>query len=321
MTLLLLFLLAVVLSATFSGLETGIYTTSRLRLFLDEQAGVRAARRARGLLADMPSLLTILLVANNMANQAATTLAQLALVAWDVPSREVVGTVLVTTVLFLLAESVPKAAFHRHREGLLYPVLPLLLVARALLYHVTLPISWCASLLQRAVRARSGGGRGGPGRGEAGQAVLRAGAAEGFLTPFQERVARGVLSMRSRTAGEEAVPLAARATCRLGRPGVELPPGSRDHRVLVLDEAGRVPLGWVPLARLWTPGGFRAARRDELQPVVRVEGAAGLDRVYVHLDRSGAPFAVVEAAGELRVLDATGLRQRVMGAGPAGARS
>lgn len=308
---LLLFVLAVLLSATFSGLETGIYTTSRLRLFLDEQAGVEAARRARRLLADMPSLLTILLVANNMANQAATYLSQLLLVQWEVPSREVVGTVAVTVILFLLAESVPKAAFHRHREGLLYPVMPVLLVARALLHHVTLPISWCAALLQKAVRSRAGGAkkRAGPG-----QAMLRAGAAEGFLTPFQERVSRGVLSMRSRTAGDEAVPVTACATSRLGRPGVDLPAGSRDHRVLVLDGRGRVALGWVPLARLWTPEGFRAARRDELQPVVRVEGAAGLDRVYVHLDRSGAPFAVVGSGAELRVLDASWLRQRVMGA-------
>ena len=38
---------------------------------------------------------------------------------WEVPQRELVGTLGVTLILFLLAESVPKSAFGRARERLL----------------------------------------------------------------------------------------------------------------------------------------------------------------------------------------------------------
>jgi len=143
--------------------------------------------------------------------------------------------------------------------------------------------------------------------------VLRGGVAEGFLSGFQSRVADGVLAMRTRTAGDEARPLAAFATAQLGRAGVDLPVGTRDHRVLVLEgEEGRV-LGWMPLAQLWSQDGFRSPRRAEVQPVARVEAREGLDRVYVDLDRTRAAFAILP---DRRVVDANLLRQAVMGEAP-----
>ena len=305
---LVLFLLAVLASALFSGLETGLYTTSRLRLHLDAQGGVRAAARARALLEDMPTLLTVLLVANNAANQAATLLAQLVLVGWGVQEPELVGTVGVSATLFLLAESVPKNAFHRARERLLYPTLPVLSAAHALLRWPTWPLTAVARWLARVAERRQ---QGTPEAG--GHAVLRAGAREGFLTAFQERVARGVLAMRSRRAADEALPLAAFPTTRAGVPGITRPEGSREHRVLVLDSGGERVVGWMPAAALYTAEGPRAVRRRETRPLVEISPETGLDRVYVQLDRVGAPFAVVRVGDEVRVLGLNRLRERVMG--------
>ena len=317
------FPIAVVLSALFSGLETGIYTTSRLRLFLDAQDGVRAAKKARELLADIPGLLSVLLVANNVANWGASFSAQAILIAAGVQNSELVGTLAVTVVLFLCSESVPKSAFRRGRERLLYPCMPLLAASDWLLSRLVAPISWFAEQLTRVVQQRLGGAARGGGRR---QAVLDAGASEGFLTGFQNRVARGVLAMRSRTAGDEALPLERFPTvCLAGDEGgswppevpdtqrrgaVRLPTGSREHRCLVLDPRGQRVLGWTPLAVLWQPEGFRSPRRNELQPVVRVEAATGLDLAYVDLDRRQAPFAVLP---DRRILDANLLRQAVMG--------
>lgn len=306
-----LFVASVLLSALFSGLETGLYTTSRLRLFLDDHAGLRAARQARRLLADMPTLLSVLLVANNLANYAASYVAQVLLVEWSVGSPELVGTVGVSAVLFLLAESVPKSAFRRHRERLLYPALPFLQVAYRLLRWPTWPLTWFARRLSTAVRRRVGVEVTVPGEREA---MLATGAAEGFLTAFQERVARGVLAMRSRRVDEEVLPLQRFPHARLGSDEVVLPAGRRDHRALVLDAEGRSVVGWLPLARLRRMEGWRAPRLEELRRVPQVDGALGLDRLYVILDGSGAPFAVVsDAEGVRGVVDATGLRQRVMG--------
>lgn len=305
-----LFVLAVVLSAAYSGLETGIYTTSRLRLFLDARAGIRAAAKARALLADMPELLTILLVANNMANQAATLLAQRLLEDWHVGSKALVGTLGVSAILFIFAESAPKSAFRQRREQLLYPTLPVLLVARALLRHVTLPVTWCARLLEASVRRRA---RLGSAEASGAASVLRTGAAEGFLTPFQQRVAQGVLDMRSGLAADAALGLGHFPVARLGRTGLELPPGCRDHRVLVLAADGGSVVGWVALAALWSAQGIREPRPAELGQVTVVEPAMTLDRVYINLDRSGAPFAVLRRPDGLAVLDVNRLRQRIMG--------
>ena len=305
-----LFALAVVLSAVFSGLETGIYTTSRLRLFLDARAGVGSAAKAQSLLTDMPELLTILLVANNMANQAATLLAQQLLEDWNVQARALVGTLGVSAILFVFAESVPKSAFRQRRERLLYPTLPVLLVARALLRYPTLPVVWCARLLESSVRRRFQGGAASL-SGE--PSVLRTGAAEGFLTPFQQRVAHGVLEMRRGLAGDAALDLAHFPVARLGQSGVNLPEGCRDHRALVLAEDGRSVKGWVALATLWTGTGMRAPGLGDLGKVTVVEPTMTLDRVYVHLDQSGAPFAVLRRTDGLAVLDVNRLRQRIMG--------
>ncbi|MFT7465059.1 MAG: CBS domain containing-hemolysin-like protein [Pseudohongiellaceae bacterium] len=308
-----LFALAVVLSAAFSGLETGIYTTSRLRLFLDARSGIRAAARARALLTDMPELLTILLVANNMANQAATLLAQQLLDEWDVGSRAVVGTLGVSAILFIFAESVPKSAFRRRKEELLYPCLPVLLVARTLLRHLTLPVTWCARLLESTVRRRS---QSGGGDLSGAQSVLLTGAAEGFLTSFQQRVAEGVLEMRSGLAADAALDISHFPVARIGRQGLVMPENCRDHRALVLAADGRSVVGWAPLAALWSPQGPREPKISELSKVTVVEPATTLDRVYINLDRSGAQFAVLHRSDGLAVLDVSRLRQRIMGTLP-----
>lgn len=310
MIMLALLVLALVSSALFSGMETGLYTTSRLRLYLDAEAGSRAARRASLLLQDMPMLLTVLLVANNLANWTASYAAQVLLLEMEVAAPEVMGTVVLSAALFLFGESLPKSVFRRGRERILYPVMPILMGTYFLLSWPARPLSWFATRLAAAVRRRSGPSAPSLSPGEA---MVRTGAVEGLLTPFQERVARGILAMRSRTALQEAQPIEAFARCRMGHPGVEMPPGHRDQRVLVQDLDGHVA-GWVPLAQLRDGGGLRSPRRDELQRVTHVESTMRLDRVYIALDGSQSPFAVVTEAGRVvGVVDTNRLRERVMG--------
>lgn len=307
---LLLCLLALVLSATYSGLESGIYATSRLRIYLDAAAGHHAARSAQRLLGNLPLLLTVLLVAQNLANWALSLLVQVLLERQQVGQTALLGTVLVTVVLFVFGESVPKSVFRRTRESLLYPAMPLLVGAHLLLGRMVMPVAAIARWLIRVVQSRMGAGRQGSDERED---LLRAGAAEGFLSPFQQRVASGILSMRNRTAGEEAHPVEEHPHARLGHADISLPQGTREHQVVVLDEVGERVVGWVPMATLWEDGGFRAPVPRDLRPVAHVEAATSLDRVYSALDRSGAPFAALLGDGGPRVLDSGHLRRRVMG--------
>ena len=150
-------LLAVVLSAGFSGLETGLYATSRLRIVLDAAAGDAAARRLQRMLVDLPRLLTVLLLANNICNWAASLLAQVVLEQAGVAQTALVGTVLVTGVLFVFGESAPKSAFRRGQHRWLYPASRLLAGAWCLLSVPALPVarlaSWLGGRVQRRARA------------------------------------------------------------------------------------------------------------------------------------------------------------------------
>jgi CBS domain containing-hemolysin-like protein len=302
--------IALLVSAIYSGLETGIYATSRLRIYLDAAAGQRAAQSAQRLLGNLPLLLTVLLVAQNLANWALSLLVQVVLEQNGVGQTALMGTLLVTVVLFVFGESVPKSVFRRSRETLLYPAMPLLLGAHLLLARIVFPVAWMARKLTLMVQARMGLHR--PGEGER-EDLLHAGAAEGFLSQFQQRVAQGVLSMRNRTAGEEASAVSDHPHVRLGQSDVTLPQGTNEHQIVVLDRDGANVVGWVPMATLWEGRGFRPPESRDVRPVARVDASTSLDRVYSTLDRTGAPFAALVGAGEPRVLDSNHLRRRVMG--------
>ncbi len=297
-----LLLVSVILSGMFAGLETGLYTTSRLRLYLDDQAGLAAAKHARRLLGRMPRLLAVLLIGNNLVNYAASFAAQDLLRALGVRQTELIGTLMLSPALFILGEAAPKRAFARARERLLYPAMPALMVAHALLAPLTGPVVALTAWLQRVVARRSG--RVPRARDE----VLSSGVAEGLLTPFQQRVADGVMALRTRTAGQEGHGPEDFPRAQLGRSGVQLPAGCREPRALVLSHEGDEIVGWVPLAQVVGPG--RTARRADLRPVVRVGESTTLDRVYVLLDRARTPFALLPDG---RVVDLGRLRERIMG--------
>jgi len=310
MSAIVLLLAGLIASAGMSGMEVGLYVTSRLRVALDAAAGKAAAIAIQRSLSELPLALTLLLVANNLAHELVSLQTQVLLERWGFQRSGLVGTALVTGVLFVFGESVPKSAFNRWKHELLYPVAPALAFLRLALGWLALPLSRAAERIASWLPAPSRGPAGNPTEREA---LLSTGAAEGLMSPFQQRVARGVLALRGRTADAEARPAGDLPTAQLGQPGVRLPAGTREHRVLVLDESGRRVAGWVPLAALWTPEGFRPPARRDLRPVVRVEPTSGLDRVYLALDRSEAPFATLVGEGPAAVIDVDRLRLRVMG--------
>ncbi|MFV2070846.1 MAG: CNNM domain-containing protein, partial [Pirellulales bacterium] len=137
---LLLLVLAVLLSAFFSGSETGFYRATRVRLVLDARRGDSIAR---GLLwlTNRPTLfVATTLVGNNVANW----LASLAIVmgvhhlfseSSHVP--EVIGPIVMAPVVFLYGELLPKHVFYLAPNRLLRRCGPLLLICTALFLPVS----------------------------------------------------------------------------------------------------------------------------------------------------------------------------------------
>jgi putative hemolysin len=135
-------LITVFLSAAFSGLETGIYRLSRLRLRLGEEKGdlkyVLLGRAMR----DASALLLTLLVANNLVNYLATSsVTYLFLTVAPDHAAELLATLLTAPLLFVFAESVPKNIF-LYRADVVTPYLGpfLYVVHKALTWSGIVPL-------------------------------------------------------------------------------------------------------------------------------------------------------------------------------------
>jgi len=129
-------ILAILLSAFFSGTETGIYCANRARLQLKVRQGdVRAARLAH-LLSEEGSTLTVTLIGVNLADYLTTTAAAfffLEVLQWSEPKVEFYTIAFVAPVLFVFANVVPKNLFQMHADVLMpLCALPLQLAGRIL---------------------------------------------------------------------------------------------------------------------------------------------------------------------------------------------
>jgi len=118
----LLLLVLVLLSALFSGSETGFYSVSDLRLEADAKAGRGSARWIKRLLGDESGLLITILIGNNLAIELVTLLGEhqlsgsgLVPAAW----MDLVLTLTLTPILFFFAELLPKDLFRRRPYSLL----------------------------------------------------------------------------------------------------------------------------------------------------------------------------------------------------------
>ena len=109
-------------SALYSGLETGAYRLNRVMLHIDKQRGNKRAKVVDGLLDHQTSLLSTLLIGNNITNQLGTASLAVLLSMWGFDDWQSVlwNTIIVTPILFVFGETLPKDLFAAHPEKLVY---------------------------------------------------------------------------------------------------------------------------------------------------------------------------------------------------------
>ncbi len=202
-------LIGILASAAFSGLETGTYVLNRVRLDLRAAHGDRQALRIKRLLSRPQELLTALLIATNTANFAVTTVTVSLFAMAEIDSADLLTTLLVAPVLFVLGEVVPKNLFQRTGETLTYRL-------AWLASGATLICRWTglAPLLTAFSRGliwlwggadRRAADPAGPGHRV--RALLAEGHAHGVLTTFQSQMADRVVGLPNTTVAEVMVPL------------------------------------------------------------------------------------------------------------------
>ncbi|HET7649449.1 MAG TPA: HlyC/CorC family transporter [Gammaproteobacteria bacterium] len=140
-------LLLLIVSAFFSGSETGLISLNRHRLRHLSHAGHRGARLAERLWQRPDRFIGIVLLGNTLSNIAASALATLIALRIGGDSAVLVMTVLLALVVLIFAEVAPKTLAALHPERFAFPASYILLPLLQLLY----PLVWLVNLFANSV--------------------------------------------------------------------------------------------------------------------------------------------------------------------------
>jgi CBS domain containing-hemolysin-like protein len=210
---LLVVILTVLLSAIYSGLETGVYRLSRLRLRLGAEKGQLRYVWLRRTMQEGSGPLLSLLVANNLANYAATSSTTYLFMSLVSSQRaaELLATSVTAPLLFVLAESLPKNIFLYRADVLTAFFAPLLFLTHRVL-------SWCGivpllRLLSQAFARLIGSPVTSPVAMSSAQkhqirAILRDTHEEGLLSPVQTEIIDRIINVPSLRLKAVMVPFA-----------------------------------------------------------------------------------------------------------------
>lgn len=293
-----LFLIGLSLSAFFSGSETGLYRVSRTRLVLDGLSGSRAARALVWLVNHPAIFVATTLVGNNAANYL-TSLSIVMAVSMLVDGNstaELLGPMLMTPIVFVFGELLPKYLYYHAPYRLLRATRPFLLTATVLFA----PVSVLLGLLGHALRMLTGETpfqlRLGMARGELDQ-VLRAGHEAGILAAGQRALAQRLFE-----AGNQPAVLFGVPPGRL--PMVDMPVDAetarqrarrRNHPIVLVRKAGRI------VGFLWYADLCVGEPTLEPLPVIRGRTSERHLRVLLRLYDARSYVAVLyDERGDLR---------------------
>jgi CBS domain containing-hemolysin-like protein len=265
-------IVGVVLSAFFSGSETGFYRVNRVRLVLDALGGSVVAR---GLivLTNRPSIfVATVLVGNNIANylvSLAIVLGAQALYGSESLASQIAAPIILSPLLFIYGELMPKSLFYEAPNRLLRSCGPPLLFCTVLFLPVT-TLLWAMSRLLEIISGES------PQKVQLAlarrelQQVLDEGHEAGILHPAQRALAQGLFSVANQTVDRFVIPQVRVPRVREGAPIAEIRNFARRHRLSAVPVEGKSPdrplLGYYLAVELYLNG-----ETPPLRPLVTIK--------------------------------------------------
>ncbi|MCP3906170.1 MAG: DUF21 domain-containing protein [Planctomycetes bacterium] len=306
-------LVGFLLSAVYSGLETGLYTLNPVRLAVLAARGAPAAIALRRRMRRPTRLLTVLLIGTNASNYLGT---------WGIAElmhRAGIGDVMlivlnaaiITPLLFIFAETLPKDLFRTHTDHWTYWLAPVITVSRwAFTITGVLPLVG----LFTTVTNRLLGGYTTQGAVSARQRMsqlIREGVGAGVVTHLQARLTDRALAMNEQRVEQVMVPWSNVATlpADAGREAREALIGARNFsRLPVVEPGGRVVgvVSWVD-AMLERDAPTRSLMRPPLFLGDEMDLLEGL----ALMRRKRAPMAIVRGADGGRAVGIVTLKDMV----------
>jgi len=210
MWILLMLAAGMLLSAFFSGSETGFYRVTRVRLVLDGRGGDPVARALLWLTNNPSLFVATTLIGNNLANyltSLAIVLAVQLIVHGQSYLAELLAPILLAPILFIFGELLPKNLFFHAPNLLLRRAGPFFLLC-TILFAPASALLWALGRGLRYVLGKS------PdlvrltlARYELAR-VLEEGQAAGILRPIQQKLSQGLFAEANRTVKNFYTPIA-----------------------------------------------------------------------------------------------------------------
>lgn len=203
-----LLIAGILLSAFFSGSETGFYRVSRLRLVLSSLDGDRIASKLLWLINNPSLFVATTLIGNNVANYV-TSLAIVLLTrsVSDSSILEMIAPVLMSPMLFVYGELLPKNLFFQAPNKLLKLAGPLFLLFSAL-FAPAVAILWALSrVLEKSLGQSPNRVQLTLARKELGQ-LFEEGQEVGILQPAQRLLSQNFAAVASTPVREVCTPIA-----------------------------------------------------------------------------------------------------------------
>jgi putative hemolysin len=281
-------------SAVFSGAETGAYQFNRTRLQLALAEGSAPARLLQHLTGDLTAFVVVCLIGTNLANNLVSFASTLAIqeLGWSAP--ELIATLAIAPLLFLLGELAPKELFRRQPDRFLYLVAPFM----ALATFVFMPLAWCLSGVTAllAVLGLRGDG-GGDLRGEERlRQAIAAGREGGTLTAYQTTLARNIFSLRSRTVSHAMTVLSDVDMLEITGDLEEARTYARHsgrRRLPVFEHKRSEVVGVIDLYELLFEERPGLTVRNYVEPALEISPQEKVAEALVRLRRARTPLAVV----------------------------
>ena len=146
--------LCIVGSGFGSGSETALVSASRTRLQHMASEGLRSARFALGILNQRERILAATLIVTNVFNIAAGAIATVSFQRWIGSLAPIAATVVMTCVLLVISEIVPKAYFRHHADQMMVKTAVVWKFFSWILAPITFPVEVLTNLVFRLFGSR-----------------------------------------------------------------------------------------------------------------------------------------------------------------------
>ena len=290
-------------SALYSGMETGAYTLNRIRLQIYAHEHDARALSLRRLIDDSTSLLSTLLIGNNVANYLGTASLAMILQSYALDNWQsiVLNTFIVTPILFVFGETLPKDLFAAHADRLMYRLSPVLVGSKRLftVLGVVPLISGFTYVVMRLIGEHGKVTTFHPRRQV--ETLVQEGVGYGLLSDAQSAMVQRVLALSQRVVKQDMTPWRSVETLRADEaPGKlwDFAGRSQHSRFVVLDRKGQV-VGVVNVMdalvhdRETTP-----AIEQLMEPAVFISAKLTTRAALERLRQTGSHLAIVQDAHE-----------------------